>query len=465
MQQWLREKVRYDERLMWFKDILAIYREGRQSELSWWTRCIMAPLQIIALSAREMFRDRLPNRVAALSFFSVMSIIPLLSVVTALLGAFGMFDPQTGDLAIYLQQLFPAVGQDIATYIQQYSVKSASSMGGIGAVTLLVISIFLFNNIEQTLTEIWQGSHNRPIVQKFLMFYTLITLGPVLIMLSIIQSASAQIFISSRLGIDTGFFVSLLPVGYAFLVFTLMNKIMPNALVSWWSAALGGLVSALSFELAKWGFNQYVNLVVLDSYDKLYGALGLVPIFMLWVYVTWFVILGGAEIAFCYQNREHLLRAQVDLKSFLNRNDRALYHPFVCLEVLAPIVSAYGTGRGAVSEATIVSVTGYSGALVKEVIDELLRIEVLALADGGKGKNRRVVPQRPLEDIELLPVVASFQSYQNVPLGEEIESLLNDYRQMLDEMLRRKTARALLDEHLMAEIHVQEEALLEAVAN
>ena len=447
----------------WIAHVLACYREGQERQLRWWERVLASTGQLLFMLARELARDQAASKASSLAFFSVLSIVPFLSVATALLAAFGMFSSGQSDLAMYLQQLFPAVGSGIVVYLQQLSSKGVSTMGGISGVTLLVISIFLFNSIEQTLTHIWQGGHNRPLVYKFLMFYTMITLGPILLMLSIVQTASAQVFVSSRLGIDTGFFSSLLPFIYALLVFMLMNKILPNALVTWRAALVGGVVTASSFELAKWGFNQYVNLVLVESYDKLYGALGLAPIFMLWVYVTWLVILVGSEIAYCVQNFRYLVREGWDLDDILKAQQRgaALHNPLVCVEVLAPVVSAFAAGRGPISEAELVNRTGLSGALVRQIIEVLIQHKIVVSTGGGRGKNQQVMPLRPLDRVRLSEVVMLFQQERPLEMGKRVDELREGLFEGLRELLGERTLADLVDEQQLS-VEVQRAPLVMA---
>ena len=184
--------------------VLYAYRHGQEHGLEPSTRAWAKPLQLIGLIARESTRDRTLRQAAALAFVSVLSIIPLLSVVTALLGAWGIFEPGNEDVVQYLEQLFPTSGGQIAVYLSDFSSKGAASFGGLNGVMLLVISVLLFNSIERAITDIWRGAHDRPLISKFIMFYTLLTLGPTLLMLSVIQSARAQLFIASRIGLDTG---------------------------------------------------------------------------------------------------------------------------------------------------------------------------------------------------------------------------------------------------------------------
>lgn len=428
----------------YIRRVLHTYREGNRHELSWQERAVATPAQLILLTARELLRDRLVERASSLSFFSVLSIVPLLSVVTALLGAFGVFHSAESDLAAYLVVLFPAVGAEMVKYLQEFSMRGASSIGGINGVVLLVISIFLFNSIERSLTAMWNGAHNRSLVAKFLMFYTMITLGPLLLILSVVQTASAQLFLDSRLGIDTTGFDRLLPFGYALVVFTLMNKILPNVKVDWRSALFGGLVTALGFELAKFGFNQYVAFFLSDSYNRLYGALGTVAIFFLWVYVTWMVILIGSELAYCYQHMERLLQLDTPLEEtlFMGRHQyERLYDPLVCLDVLTPIMVAYRSGEGAVSEDYVAFATGYDAAVVRDVVERLVDDRVLLVTGMTRRGVSQIMPAKPMANILLVDVVALFTGARSrLKEAEVLQNLREDHWERLKGVLEGKTA-------------------------
>ncbi len=430
------------------RQALEAYAQGQAHTLSVRQRVlIMGPL-FISLVVREFGRDNTATQAAGLAFVSVLSIIPTLSVITALLGAYGLFDALQGSLTLYASALLPVAGAEIAKYLTEFSAKGASSIGGISGVTLLVISILLFNTIERALTNIWQGPPSRPLISKFLMFYTMITLGPILLILSIVQTASAQLFFSQQLGLDVGAMGRVLPFFYALVVFTLGNKILPHAHVNWSAALVGGVATAGGFELAKWGFNQYVNIVIIDSYNKLYGALGLIPIFMIWVYVTWLVILVGSEIAYCFQHMDRLVR-EAPLQRVFDRElhrTRRMSHPLVCLEVLAPVVSAFAQGLGPLHEARIVQLTGYDPDLVREVLDGLLRREVLVVSGRARGNMRLLMPARPLESIALDEVLRPFLRAPSAAQSDTLQTMREGYIEGLLALVRGRDAGALVYE-------------------
>ncbi len=444
-------------------DVLDLYRRGEQDKLSRPVRLMASTMQIIALAARESQRDRLVQEAASLAFFTILSLVPLLAVVTALLGAYGVFDPVDGGLAVYLEVLFPAAGMEIVSYLQEFSTRGASSIGGINGVVLLVISIFLFNSIERSLTNIWRGSHDRSIISKFLMFYTMITLGPILVILSVVQTASAQLYVTSRFGIDTGAINHFLPVIYTLVVFALMNKILPHAYVTWRSALMGGVVTAVGFELAKWGFNQYVNLVLLDSYNQLYGALGIIPIVLLWIFITWIVILVGSEVSYCHQHMEQLLKFDTPLEKLLStrgKQSKHVYNALVCLEVLSPVVNAFEAGKGSVSEAQIVLASGKDVMVVREIVDELIHQQILLVVGKGNRSRRAVVPARPLQDIALYDILTQFDAPGGVDkAGSVLTELRDRYGEAMMNLMEGATAKSLVDEQVMRRLN---EALVKA---
>ncbi len=426
---------------------LAAYREGKEHELEASTRAWAKPFQLTGLVAREAARDRTLKQAASLAFVTVLSIIPLLSVITALLGAWGIFEPGTGEAVQYLEVLFPTSGTQIAVYLQDFSSKGAASIGGLNGVMLLIISILLFNSIEGALTDIWRGAHDRPIVIKFMMFYTLITLGPFLLMTSVIQTARAQLFIASRTGLDIGFMDALVPVAAAVVIFTLMNKILPNTRVSWRSALLAGMTTAVGFEAAKWGFNQYINLVVIDSYNRLYGTLGLAPIFMAWVYVTWSVILLGAELSYCHQNFDQLVRTDAPLANLFGGRvgSHHVLDPLAPITILAPIATSWVAGQRGVSETDLRLEVAMPATLVRSVVDALLRDGHLMRMGRDQSTSRALVPARPLDTILLRDVLASYRRRTKDIAHPTLDELHAEHADAIANILGDRTARDLAD--------------------
>ncbi|QDG54011.1 YihY family inner membrane protein [Persicimonas caeni] len=429
------------QRVARVRDIFASYRRGEFDSLTWWQRALVMPVELVWMVVRQFRHDDAVTLASSLAFISALSVVPMLSVATSLMAAFGVFESETGFINDVLATVTPSAAGDIAAYLKDFATNSANTVGGIGGVALVIISLVLTHKIEQTFTNIWRGTHDRPLLAKFLTFYAIITLGPVLLSLSFIHSARLQIYLS-RFGIDTGFFSQSLPVIYALVLFTLMNKLLPNARVSWKAALVGGLFTAVAFELAKWGFNQYINLVILDAYNKIYGALGLIPIFLIWIYITWSIILIGAEMAYCFQNlRSMLLTRQRDEHS--HGGSRQLYDPLVALEIFAPVASAFHRGDSPVSERALVESTHYDPTIVRETIKRLLKSNFLRRAQDKK--SRGLLPARSLDTIRLDELVAVFLQDHVAQGSRPVDRLWEEFRTSTRRTLEGYTALELVD--------------------
>jgi membrane protein len=424
------------------RESVATFRRGDWDELAWWQQALIAPVELTLMVIRQFRNDDAVTLASSLAFISALSVVPLLSVATSLMAAFGVFESDTGFLYDTIATVTPSAAGDIAAHLKDFATNSADAVGGIGGVALVIISLVMTHKIEQAFTNIWRGTHDRPLLAKYLTFYAIITLGPVLLSLSFIQSASLQIYLT-RFGIDTGFFSQMLPIAYAFVLFTLMNKLLPNARVGWKSAFVGGLFTAVAFEVAKWGFNQYINLVILDAYNKIYGALGLIPIFLIWIYITWSIILIGAELAYCFQNLRSMLLMRRRDEHAHARGSRHLYDPLVALEIFAPVATAFHRGEQPVTERILSTTTHYSPSVVRETVKRLLRSNFLRLAHAKKG--RGLLPSRSLDTIRLDELVAVFLQDHVTQGSAPVDRLWEEFRLNTRLTLEGYTALELVD--------------------
>lgn len=399
---------RFQQRLQaWWSGQLEAFFDRSWEKRSHREKGVHGVVALAYITTREVIRDRGPMMAAGLAFFTVLAIVPLLTVAASLMTAFGLLEGDGGAVFDTLHQLFPDVASGLASYLRDVATNSAQAVGGIGAATLLIIGLVLFNYIEETLTKIWQGVDRRSVIIKMLTFWAMITFGPVLIALSIIQTAGAQIYLSD-MGIDVSFLSRMMPVLYALIAFTLLIKIVPNAEVKWRSAVVGGLFTAVVFELAKWGFNLYVNQLLFQTYDRVYGTLALIPIGLIWVYITWLVILIGAELSYSFQYLQQLMRVEAGRRSTRARpSEYRSVHPIAALEVLAPILNAYERGDGPVDEQALTKVTRLPRHIVTDVVDHFVRHDVVVEVE-EESESRKLIPSRPAKKMVLEEVVEPF---------------------------------------------------------
>lgn len=242
--------------------------------------------------------DRCSRSAGALSFTSLLSLVPLTAVVFGMLSIFPVFQVWMGAIQDFVYGNFvPASGEVVQKYLEQFS-RQAGRLTAFGLIFVIVTAIMMMATIELTFNDIWRVRQSRKLLQRFLTYWTILTLGPILIGVSL--SLTSQLFalqIFSTRGAFHGLrgvILQLLPMAFEMLTFFLLYTLVPNASVKWRHALVGALCAAALFELAKHGFAYYVKNV--PTYQTLYGAVAVLPIFLVWIYLSWLVILLGAVV-------------------------------------------------------------------------------------------------------------------------------------------------------------------------
>ncbi len=260
----------------------------------------LANLRKIARFVLQRAGEKKLTQVASsLTFTSVLSLVPLLAVVLSLFTAFPLFN----DFRIALESFFTtslmpaAVSDTVMLYLNQFAAK-ASGLTAIGSLFLIVTSVSLFMTIDQTFNNIWQVERQRPLRQRVLVYWALISLGPILIGASL--WASTLLARESFGDIDNlpalaGFALSFVPLLATGLGFTALFIAVPNRKVLWKDGLAGGFGTAIVLEIMRIGFAYY--LTRFPSYTVIYGAFATLPIFLLWLYMSWLAVLIGATVA------------------------------------------------------------------------------------------------------------------------------------------------------------------------
>jgi membrane protein len=253
-----------------------------------------------ARTLRRRFReDRLGISASSLTFTTLIALVPLMTVMLALFSAFPMFAKFQGALQQYfLQSLVPdGIAKPVLDALTQFAAK-ANRLGSAGLVVLVFTALALMLTIDRTLNAIWRVRKPRPIAQRVLVYWAAITLGPLLLGISL---SLGSIALSSSRGL-----IAALPGGLTLLLDALefallalamsgLFRYVPNTDVRWPHALAGGLFVAVGFEAAKRVLTWYLK--AMPGVSVVYGAFATVPILLLWIYLSWLIVLFGAVIA------------------------------------------------------------------------------------------------------------------------------------------------------------------------
>jgi membrane protein len=238
--------------------------------------------------------DRCFEEAASLGYTSLLSMIPLLAVAFGILSLFPVFNEWSASVQSFIFDNFlPDAGEQIVPYINTF-LSSVSGLTLPGTITLIVTALLLMVRIEVAFNRIWRVDRNRPLTNRIVLYWALMTLGPLLIAAAVALSAQ-------KIFGDAGM-VGTLPPGLqnigtfllGWLVFSLFFLFVPNRPVRIKHALIGAFLTAVLFEIAKAGFVAYVSNA---NYKVIYGALATVPLFLFWLYLVWVVVLLGASLA------------------------------------------------------------------------------------------------------------------------------------------------------------------------
>ncbi len=247
----------------------------------------------------RLHKDNLTQVAASLTFTTVLAVVPLLAVILSLFTAFPIFQDFQLALEDFLaNNLMPvAVADNIMSYLNTFA-QQARSMTTVGAIFLIVTSILLMKTIDEALNAIWKVRKQRPLSKRILVYWALLTIGPLMLGASLWASSyitRAQFGLVAELGVLQNIIATVLPLLTSIIGFTLLYYTVPNRVVHWRDAFIGGLTAAVVLELMKTGFAYYISNF--PSYTLIYGTFAAIPLFLLWIYLSWLVVLLGASIA------------------------------------------------------------------------------------------------------------------------------------------------------------------------
>ncbi len=251
--------------------------------------------------AARFEQDRCLRAAASLAYTSLLALVPLLTVVFITLSAFPAFQEwREGIEQFVFQNFVPALGDQVRAYLLDFADK-ARGLRAAGIIVLLATVLAMMSTIESTFNVIWGVQRRRPMMTRFLVYWAVLTLGPVLIGAGMVATSYVvSLPLLGGGGVAGSLRTTLIawsPLFATTLAFVLFFKLIPYRPVPMRHAVVGGIVASVLFELAKRGFALYVTHF--PAQQAIYGTFATLPIFLLWIYLSWVVVLLGAEITQC----------------------------------------------------------------------------------------------------------------------------------------------------------------------
>jgi len=376
-----------------------------------------------ALVMRSFVRNRCPVRASALAYASILALIPLLAVIASVSAS---VLKSGGDKAVdqFIDRLVvtvtpsaasnpgtPAIDdatrREIVLRINEFVANvQTGTLGMTGMAMLIFVAISMLARIEDTFNDIWGVPRGRSWYVRIVHYWAALTLGPILLTLALAITSGSQFKATEdflrHLPIVGGrllkVMLELSPYAILSLTFALFYQLLPNTKVQWRAAFAGGLVGGSLWQLNNMFSVFYVSRVVTNS--KIYGSLGMVPVVMIGLYFSWFILLFGAQVAYAYQNRRtYFQEKQVEIISQRGRE-------FVALRLMTDAARRHLKGERPATTLEIADEIGVPSRLVSQMLQPLLANQLLveiAGADAG------YAPARPPEKITCKDVLKAIR--------------------------------------------------------
>lgn len=359
----------------------------------------------------ELKRAELPIRAAATAYAFLFALIPLFTTSLAFFTAFpGLGAERERIESLLFVHLLPGAAQSVRTYVEQFAAKAAAT-GTVSSLVFFIVVLTLFKSIEETFNRVWKAERARTWPQRLTLIAVFFVVGGLAVTLLVVvsteaarlSSAYAVALDNSRAGLalKQGAF-ALLGFLSSITLFVIANKWLPNARVHWRAAIVGGFIAGSLWHFLKDAFTWYVTDVA--SYENVYGTVAVLPVFLLWVYLTVLLVLVGGALAFVVQNHRMLIAERgvgVGATSDPQHPPQRAWH---AVSVLALLARAYDDERPPVCAVDLARQLGVGQYAVAECMGPLVaKGVVLAIPSGSE---QRYVLGMPARKITLARVLA-----------------------------------------------------------
>lgn len=393
-----------------------IWKKSLESK-SKWTRFVFKQLRILIISIRGFNEDNLLLRSSALTFYSLLSIVPVIAMLFGVAKGFNLEDELRKRIMNSTSN-----NADVWQRVIEFSDSLLNNtkggvVAGFGVVLLLWSVMKLMGNIEVSFNDIWQVTKGRSWIRKFTDYFSLVLISPILFIISSsftiylqaqFEELAASFEILGFFGPIVNFLFRLTPYILIWAAFSILYMIMPNTKVKITSAVIAGVIAGTSFQLFEWAYITFQ--VGMTRYNAIYGSFAALPLFLIWLQTSWLIVLMGAEIAFANQNLKQFEREQ-EAKD-LNMKSMKLINLYIIRQVLA----SYNTGQSPKTAHEIANSANIPIRIAQRAIQQLIASDLLAETAVASKEDPSYLPKKNILDLTVLQIFDALES-----IGDDVE--------------------------------------------
>lgn len=404
-------------------------------------RFLILPARVIILAFRGFKEDNVSLRASALTFYSLLSIVPLAAMGFGIAKGFGIDKALEKELMDYLSSQKDVVDW-VLTYASGFLENTKGGLiAGVGIVVLFWTVMKVFGNIEESFNAIWQVHKGRTWARKVSDYLTMILIAPILFILS----TSSNVFIATQITTITEnvallgyisplifFLIRLIPYVLFWLVLTVIYMVMPNTKVSFKSAFVAGVIAGTIFMLVQWGYIFFQ--VGVSKYNAIYGSFAALPLFLIWLQTSWLIVLFGAEVSFAVQNVEgYEFDPDIQKISLFSRK-------VLTLMIARLVARRFVIGQPPVTSKDISLQLEIPIRLVREIIFMLVEIRIFSEVATLHDKEKAYQPARDVNSLTvgfLLNTIEHYGADRVLAIASnekgQIEKLLNEFDNLINQ--------------------------------
>ena len=385
-------------------------------QLPRWQSPLIKQVRVLILAFKGFNRDKCQLRAAALTFYSILSLIPILAMVFGIAKGFG-FEQK---LELLLQEKIASrdmVAQEgLDWVISKAKLLLESTRGsliaGVGLIVLMWAATRVLRHIEAALNDIWEIKNSRPWIRNFTDLLSIMVVAPILFILAqsttvfitaIIQDLSKGMELLGHLFL----LIKLVPFGLIWLLFTMIYVVVPNTKVNFKSALVAGVIVGTIFQLSQWIF--FKSQMGISKYNAIYGSFAFLPLLLIWIQTAWLILLLGAEIAFANQ---HINRYEFALGS---QEVKPSFKKLVTLLITNLLVKNFVEAKSSLTAEEISAILHAPVRLVRQCITDLMNSKIIN--EVGK-KNSQDTSYQPARSVENLSISFVLQAIDEHGLGD-----------------------------------------------
>jgi len=405
-------------------------------------------LRILILAVRGFFEDNCILRASALTFYSLLSIVPIVAMAFGLAKGFGFQKL----LEQQLYEKFPGQEEVMIQIVHYANSLLENTKGGmiaaIGVAFLFWSVVKLLVNIERSFNAIWKVNISRTLGRKFSDYLSIIIFSPILFILS----SSITVFITTQITLITEkiallgifnpfifFILKLFPYGLVWILFIFTYVVMPNTRVNFSSGFIAGVIAGTIFQVGQWSYIFFQ--VGVARYNAIYGSFAALPLFLIWLQLSWFIVLFGAEISFSYQH--------VDTYEFEPdcRNISQIFKKLLSLQIAHFVIKAFSEGEKPPTASKITQALEIPICLAQQILDDLVKGGIFSYAETKENNERFYQPARDINGMTIKSIIEALEriGVDNIPVAQTSElKVLSETLQAFSGVIEKSPSNRLL---------------------